>query len=171
MKKKIEEVDKLIKQKDLLIDNIVSSMLEKFRKLEERLFTLENANEQNDNEITFCNPSTVEKECEEYDFITENPDDLEKHKGNSHENLSEIETIETESGQSLDETYKCNIFKTAHNPGLKSHMTKMHGQKVQHSCDQYSEMFHTRKKLKSHIYCIHSGKYKTLAQLIDEANP
>ena len=84
----------------------------------------------------------------------------------------EIETILTESGQSLEETYKCNIcdFKTAHNPGLKSHMTKMHGQKVQHSCDQCSEKFDTRKKLKSHIYCIHSGKYKTLAQLIDEAN-
>ena len=62
-------------------------------------------------------------------------------------------------------------FTTTHNPGLKSHMTKMHGKTVKYPCEQRSEIFDTRKKLKSHIYCIHSGKYKTHAQLIDEAVP
>ena len=146
-------------------------MLEKFRKLEERLFCLEN--EQTESDITFCNPSTVEKSCEESDYITEKEDDLEMHVQNDHEksphDLFNIETIETEG----EEIYKCSEceFKTTHNPGLKSHMTKMHGNKVKHSCDQCSETFETRKKLKNHIYCIHSGKYKTLTQLIHEANP
>ena len=81
--------------------------------------------------------------------------------------------IESESGKPGEETFKCSMcnFTTTHNPGLKSHMTKMHVQKLKHSCEQCSESFDTRKKLKSHIYCINSGKYKTLAQLIDEANP
>jgi hypothetical protein len=73
--------------------------------------------------------------------------------------------MQAENGKSEVEVYKCSMcdFETTHNPGLKSHMTKMHVQKPIHSCDQCSETFETRKKLKNHIYCIHSGKYKTLA--------
>ena len=72
------------------------------------------------------------------------------HVQNDHEksphNLFNIETIETEG----EEIFKCSEceFKTTHNPGLKSHMTKMHGIKVKHSCVQCSETFETRKKLK-----------------------
>ena len=115
-----------LKKNDFLNDNIVTSMLEKFRKLEERLFSIEN--EQSESNITFCNPSTVEKSCEECDYITEKEDDLEVHVQNDHGNspnkISNIETIETEG----EEIYKCSVceFKTTHNPGLKSHMTKMH---------------------------------------------
>ena len=61
--------------------------------------------------------------------LAENHDDLEKHLENSHEknseNLSEIETIETKSGPTVDETYKCSMcgfynslqswFKKSHN--------------------------------------------------------
>ena len=62
-------------------------------------------------------------------------------------------------------------FQNIHQPGLKSHKTKIHGEKINHPCDQCEETFENRKKLKSHIYCIHSGKYKTMTQLIDECNP
>ena len=45
-------------------------MLEKFRKLEERLFSLENETEivDTESEITFCNPSTIEKPCKDCEF-------------------------------------------------------------------------------------------------------
>ena len=41
------------------------------------------------------------------------------------------------------ETFKCDIceFRTQHNQGLKSQMTKMHGMKNQHSCEECSETF------------------------------
>ena len=74
------------------------------------------------------------------------------HTQKTHETTQEgpsedekVEKPQTEIGQSEEALYKCSIceFETTHNPGLKSHMTK----------------------------CIHSGKYKNLAQLIDEANP
>ena len=131
-------------------------------------------------DLTFCNPSTVDKSYQECNCETENQVDLEMHTEKTHENTqtgpSEVEKVEkkqTEIGQSEEEVYKCSMceFETTHNPGLKSHMSKMHGHKTKHLCDQCSETFETRKKLKNHIYCIHSGKYKTLAQLIDEANP
>ena len=165
------------KNEEVLNENIVSSMLEKFRKLEERLFTLENESEKTVNDVTLCNYSSAEKSFQECNDKTETQVDLELHKQNVHESTikdpSEVETIQTENINSEVEVFKCSMcdFETTHNPGLKSHKTKMHVQKAIHSCEQCSETFETRKKLKNHIYCIHSGKYKTLAQLIDEANP
>ena len=89
-----------------------------------------------------------------------------------HGNDEEMENIESETVQAL-ETFKCKIcdFTTTHQPGLKSHVTKMHEKTENYPCDLCCEKFSSKKKLKTHIYCVHSGKNKTLAQLIDEAVP
>ena len=125
-------------------------MLEKFRTLEERLYNLK------------------DQKSEECENITKNQTNLEQHVKSIHEskNVSEMEIKSTE-------IYNCSLcdFTTTHHPGLKSHSTKMHGEKVKHPCEQCEETFDTKKRLKSHIYCVHSGKYKNLAQLIDEAVP
>ena len=86
---------------------------------------------------------------------------------------SVTEKNDKEGVQNNKKLYNCEVcdFNTTHHPGLKSHTTKMHGENLKYSCEQCEETFDTRKKLKNHIYCIHSGKYKTLAQLIDEAVP
>ena len=145
-------------------------MLEKFRKLEERLFNLEC--KETEEELSICIPRNTENQCEECNYVTEYLPDLEKHQKYMH-GSTEIQTLESDEIKPSEEIYKCSLcdFSTTHHPGLKSHTTKMHGEKVKHPCELCSETFETKKKLKNHIYCIHSGKYKTLAQLIDEAVP
>ena len=101
-----------------------------------------------ESDITFCNPSTIEKTCEDCAFTSENETDMENHHNNTHEeNKSEIEIEIDSEYQSKEE-----IFTTSHPPGLKSHITKMYIQKVTNKCEQCSESFETRKKLKIHIY-------------------
>ena len=123
-------------------------MLEIFRKSEKMLYNLE------------------DQKSEECENNTKNQTNLEQHVKSIHEskNVSEMEIKSTE-------IYNCSLcdFTTTHHPGLKSHSTKMHSEKVKHPCEQRAETFDTKQSLKIHIYCIHSGKYKTLAQLIDEA--
>ena len=173
LKKKIDEIDKLLSEKDNMIDSIVNSMLEKFKKIEERLYSLEC--EETQGETTFFNPScSAEKPFLD---ITDNIIEIENN-DEPNESTCEIETDEKETkdeetSKTSPVVYKCDIcdFETTHHPGLKSHMTKMHNQKITHKCEQCSETFETRKKLKNHVYCIHSGKYKTLAELCAEANP
>ena len=137
-------------EKDIAIDNIVDSMLEKFRKLEVRLYNLEDRKSD---------------ECENSEIVQRN---LEDRVISIHEMTNVLEIEKSSSG-----IYNCSFcdFTTAHHPGFKCHVTKMHGEKVKYPCDQCEETFDSKKKLKNHIYCIHSGKYKTLAQLIDEAVP
>ena len=173
---KLSELEKTAKEKDKLFDNFVTAMLEKFRKLEEKVFNFDN--HESEIELTFFNPSDVEKSCDDCNFKTYEEGDLENHVEVSHEKKSndevEIHTIENECIQITEaEVLKCDLcdFQTKHQAGLKSHKTKIHGQKIKHPCDQCEETFENRKKLKSHIYCIHSGKYKTMTQLIDECNP
>ena len=71
-------------ENNILNDSILTSMLEIFWKLEEILLTLENEAEQTEKDITFCNPSTVEKFCQECDYITEELDDFKMHTQSSH---------------------------------------------------------------------------------------
>ena len=98
-------------------------------------------------------------------YATENPPDFEEHLKNMHYR-KDIQTIESDEIKPTGDILKCNLcnFTTRHHPGFKSHTTRMHGEEVKYSCLLCSERFETKKILKSHIYCIHSGKYKTLAQ-------
>ena len=45
-------------------------------------------------------------------------------------------------------------FQNIHQPGLKSHKTKIHGEKINHPCDQCEEMYHILKTIK--IYFLDS---------------
>ena len=171
---KLSEIEKKDIEKDNLLDNIVNSMLEKFRKLEEKIYDVDC----DKSEMTFCNPYLMEQPCGECEFVCNSGMELENHVKEKHEtNKVNGETEKDESviidnqTETPEEIFQCDLcdFKTTNNPGLMSHKTKMH--KNAHPCDQCSETFDSRKKLKSHIYCIHSGKYKTLAQSIDECNP
>ena len=135
-----------------------TKLLEKFRKLEERLYSIED--KETEHEIS---------DCERGDNFNKSQSNLDEHEkildGRNSETV--IETVENE------EIYKCEVcdFTTTHIPGLKSHSTKMHGEKAKYLCEQCDETFDSRKKLKNHIYCVHRCKYQTLAQLIDEAVP
>ena len=151
-------------------------MLSKFKKLEEQIY---NSDVNNEAEMTFCNPSETEKESENCEVITISENHLEEHVEEVHLEINVKESsLENKSNnenqiKKCAIVYKCELceFETVHHPGLKSHMTKMHGRTIEHQCEQCSEKFETRKKLKNHIYCIHSGKYKTFAELCAEANP
>ena len=57
LEKKVDTIS--IEKKDDAIDNIVTSMLEKFRKLEERLFNLEI--KETEGELSICMPMNTEK--------------------------------------------------------------------------------------------------------------
>ena len=168
---KLADIEKSIIEKDRMFDNFVASMLDKFRKLEDKIYQEENNESETD--MTFCNPY-LQQPSEDFEFVPENSVELENHMKEIHENInnekSNPETVEKE----VEVIYQCDLcdFKTTHSPGLKIHKTKVHNIKVKYPCDQCSEgPFDSKKKLKSHIYCVHSGKYKTLAQLIDECNP
>ena len=101
------------------------------------------------------------------EVVTITESDLEKHKEEVHLETSgkEVPSKEEDQRKTCWIVYKCDVceFEKIHHPRLKSHMTKMHGRTIEHQCEQCSEKFETRKKLKSHIYCIRSGKYKTFA--------
>ena len=56
--KKISEIEKKMVEKDKLLDSIVISMLEKFRKLEEKVFKFEI--EESENDLTFYNPAVAD---------------------------------------------------------------------------------------------------------------
>ena len=104
------------------MDNLVNSMLEKFRKLEERLYSIED--KETEHEISYC---------ERGDNFNKSQCNLDEHEkildGRNGETV--IETVENE------EIYKCEVcdFKTTHIPGLKSHSTKMQGKKAKYSCE------------------------------------
>ena len=91
----------------------------------------------------------------------------EKHEQNKEnaESGKEQHVNTDKTTETPEDVFECDPF----DHGLMSHKTKMH--KNAHPCDQCSETFDSRKKLKSHIYCIHSGKYKTFAQYLDECYP
>ena len=96
-------VEKMFKEKDNEVDNLVNSMLEKFRKLEERLYSIED--KETEHEISYC---------ERGDNFNKSQSNLNEHEkildGRNSETV--IETVENE------EIYKCEVcdFTTAHNP-------------------------------------------------------
>ena len=48
-------------------------------------------------------------------------------------------------------------FENFHNTGLKSHMTQIYGEKNNNFfCEQCEKTFESKKKLKEHIYCVHT---------------
>ena len=133
---------------------------------------------ENEAETTFCNPSEIDKESVNCEVVTINGSEIEKHKEvhletNEKDFTSENKTKEEEIRKTSSIVYKYDLceFETIHHPGLKSRMTKIQGRTIEHQCEHCSEKFETRKKLKNHIYCIHTGKYKTFAKLFTEANP
>ena len=163
LKNKINEIDKALNEKDEMIESIINSMMGKFKKIEERLFELERS-EETRGEVTFCNPSSLEKPCIDITEDEKETDELNFEKvdlKDASENIISEKEISKEISQKeisepTVEIFKCDLcdFRTPHNQGLTSHMTKMHGMENQHSCEQCSETFPTRKKLKNHIYCI-----------------
>ena len=131
LKNKIAEIVKILCEKDKMIENIINSMMGKFQKLKEWLFELESS-EENQGEITFCNPSSLEKHC--IDITEDEIETNEAHTANINlKDGSLNETSEKEIVKPAVETFKCDLceFRTPHNQGLKSQMTKMHGVKNQ----------------------------------------
>ena len=147
---KMSEFEKTSIEKDKMMDNIVNSMLEKFRKLEEKIYDVDC----DKSEMTFCNPFLMEQPCGECEFVCNSGMELENHVKEKHETDKVI--LETKKDDSViidkqtetpEEIFQCDLcdFKTTNNPGLMSHKTKMH--KNAHACDQCSEKFDSRNKL------------------------
>ena len=76
-----------------MMDNIVNSMLEKFRKLEETLYDVDFDKSElsfcNPSEMTFCNPLTKQKPSGECEFVSETGMELENHDQEKHEQNKE----------------------------------------------------------------------------------
>ena len=86
LEKKVEENalnEVKMNEKDGVIDNIVNSMLEKFRKIEERLFNIEDQQPQLNDAF---NNTSVEETCEECEYTTSSSADFEKHMKTMHGN-------------------------------------------------------------------------------------
>ena len=128
------------------MENIVQSMLQKFKKLEEQIH---NSDVDNESEMTFCNPSEVEKETEiekeseKCEVVAINESYLKIHKEKDHldnngKSPSENKSNEEDQIKTSAIVYKCDMceFETIHHPGLKSHMTKMHDRTIEHQCEQ-----------------------------------
>ena len=68
-------------------------------------------------------------------------------------NTDNLETEKNdEQTETPEEIFQCDLcdFKSTNSPGIMSHKTKMN--KNEHLCDQCSETFDSRNKLKSQIY-------------------
>ena len=97
-------------------------MLQKFKKLEEQIY---NSDVDSKAEMTFCNPSEIEKESEKCEVVTINESDSEMHKEKDHletngkEVPSENESKEEDQIKTSAIVYKCDMceFKTIHHPG------------------------------------------------------
>ena len=70
LQKRIEEnllIEVKMNQKYVVIDNIVNSMIEKFRKLDERVFNLEDQQPEHNNAFSI---PPVENTCEQCEYIS-----------------------------------------------------------------------------------------------------
>ena len=63
-------------EKDKFMDSFINSMLKTFRKLEKKDFNIEIDDAENENEMTFFNPSDVEKPCQQCNYETHNNSEL-----------------------------------------------------------------------------------------------
>ena len=99
------------------MDDIVNAMLEKFRKLEEKIYDADF----DKSEMTFCNPflsnrSEREQTCGECEFVSDNGLELENHVKEKHElNTDNLETEKVESvildkqTETPEEIFQCDL--------------------------------------------------------------
>ena len=133
----------------------------------------ENSKNEGQGEVTFCNPSAEVNFCDLCEFSASDTQGLETHIKDNHNRKPMTEdSHESDFGNKHDEniyipekTFKCELceFTTLQTQGLKIHKSKMHPGPNKYPCDQCKEEFETKKRLKGHIFKIHSGKYRSLA--------
>ena len=144
MQRKLSELENKMLDKDKVIEYI----LEKLRKMEEKAEKKEkkekNYEQIDKHELTFYNPF-LEVSKDESDCI----EDIDYHESDSN-----VTNIEPEV-----QKLKCDLcsFETTYSSGLKTHVTKMHQEKNHyHYCERCEKSFENKKKLKEHIFCVHT---------------